>query len=522
MKRLILPILLLLSLLSLANDAAAQPDDPPTATPSPTPNRTLVPLLTRAESEMLFPAAVRFSVTANLPLEDVITLYLRIYQPEGDLNITPVLMPPRQHGIALNATTALFTYVWEFTPEEAPMPFTPLRFEWQVQSAEGISVAGGEFLFQDSIRSAPQPVNRWQSVGNTLQLYSHNSELALELLHQNAMRVFDLVAQQTEIAPSQRIVIYDPAVTFCLRDLADPDTPPYVESRTIGGTRRPCDPNAALAIYERYGFTLLRRQTLAFNELQDRLTELVVNRTYAVLWENAPPIPEWFKAGLARLYNTTPNSSALGLALERLRTNRPLLTLRELAQPAETFSGTDLRLWQAQSYLLTLYMADRVGAQAPFAFARVLATAESFESAFRRFFNAEIATFYAEWQTWLRSERAARAVRWTPYLDITPTPTATATITPTRTPQPPRASPTPLPTITPARFPTLTPFVTATFTALPPGALQRPTPIPAPSGGNPCGGAPLTILFLPAAAALILRLSRHFAKRATLDDRDSD
>jgi len=514
MKRLILPVLLLLSLCtsSFVGNAAAQPDETPTRTPSPTPNRTLVPILTRAESEMLFPAAVRFSVTFNLPLEDAITLYLRIYQPDGTLNITP-LLNPRQHGIALNPSTALFTYVWEFTPEEAPMPFTPVRFEWQVQSAEGISAANGEFLFQDTIRSAPEPINRWQSVGTVLQLYSHNATLLIDLLHQNAMRVFELVSQQTGIAPSQRIVIYDPDVSFCLRDLSDSENISYVESRTIGGTRRPCDPKAALAIYERHGFTLLRRQTLAFNELQERLTELIVERAHAVLWENAPPIPEWFKAGLARLYHIAPNSSALGIVLERLRTNRPLLTLRELSTAPETFNGATLRLWQAQSYLLTLYMADRVGAQTPFAFARALAAATDFETRFREFFGVDLVTFYAEWQTWLRSERAARAVRWTPYLETTPTATHTATITPTRTPMPPRASPTPLPTITPARFPTNTPFVTATFTALPPGSLQRPTPIPSPSGGNPCGGASL-ISLLPILAAFTLQLSRYFARRA--------
>ncbi|MCS6872352.1 MAG: hypothetical protein NZ571_12950 [Anaerolineae bacterium] len=512
MKRLILPALLLLCLFSAANYVAAQPDASPT--PSVTPNRTLVPLLTRAESEMLFPAAVRFSVTANVPFEDVSTLYLRIYQPDGALNIAP-LLTPRQHGIPLDAKTALFTYVWEFTPEEAPMPFTPLRFEWQVQSTEGLSVASGEFLFQDTLRNAPQPVNRWQSIGTTLQLYSHNADLALDLLHQNAMRVFELVAQQTDVAPSQRIVIYDPDVTFCLRNLADVKAPPYIESRTIGGTRRACDPNAALAIYERYGFTLLRRQTLALNELQDRLTDLIVSRAYAVLWENAPPIPEWFKAGLAQLYNTTPNSSALGIVRERLRTNRPLLTLPELTRLPESSNASEQRLWQAQSYLLTLYMAERVGAQAPFAFGRALAEAQDFESAFQTFFGVNVATFYAEWQAWLRTERAERAVRWTPYLETTPTPTFTATITPTRTPLPPRASPTPLPTITPARFPTNTPFVTATFTALPPGSLRRPTPTPTPIGGNPCGSAPLTML-LPMLAALAFQLSRYFARRAQL------
>lgn len=511
MKRLILPALLLLFLLSAAQQTAAQRDDLPTRTPSATPNRTLVPLLTRAESEMLFPAAVRFSVTANLPLEDVIALYLRIYQPDGTLNIAPFL-DPKQVGIALNAQTALFTYVWEFTPEEAPLPFSPIRFEWQVQSAEGISVANGELLFQDALLSAPQPVKRWQSVGTVLQLYSHNADLALELLHQDAMRIFELVSQQTGIAPSRRIVIYDPEVTFCLRD---PDGTPYVESRTIGGTRRTCDPNAALAIYERYGFTLLRRQTLAFNELQDRLTELIVSRAYAVLWEKAPPIPEWFKAGLARLYSVRPNSGALGIALERLRTNRPLLALSELAELPENRSNAEWRLWQAQSYLLTLYMAERVGAGAPFAFARALAKATDFETAFRAFFGLSTAAFYAEWQAWLRSERAARAVRWTPYQETTPTPTLTPTITATRTPLPPRASPTPLPTITPARFPTNTRFLTATFTALPPGSLRRPTPIPAPTGGNPCGGAPL-ISLLPLAVALSLQLKRRFARKDEL------
>ena len=326
--RLILPDLLLTCLLGAANLTAAQPDATPT--PSATPNRTLLPILTRAETEMLFPVAIRFSVTLNVPLEDVISLYLRIYQPDGSLNITP-LLDPRRDGIALDPRTALITYLWDFTPEEAPAPFTPLRYEWQVQTAfEGISAASGEFLFQDTLRSAQQPATRWQISETPLQLYSHNADLALNLLHQNALRVYALVSQQTNIAPSQKIVIYDPEATFCQRDLTDPEGEPYIESRTIGGTRRACDPNAALAIYQRYGFSLIRRQTLAFNELQDRLTEQIVSRAYAVLWESAPPIPAWFSQGLTRLYNITPNSNALSIVLERLRGNRPIFTLPEL------------------------------------------------------------------------------------------------------------------------------------------------------------------------------------------------
>lgn len=504
--RLILPVLLLTFLLSAANLTAAQPDATPT--PSATPNRTLLPILTRAETEMLFPVAIRFSVTLNVPLEDVITLYLRIYQPDGSLNITP-LLDPRRDGIALDPRTALITYLWDFTPEEAPAPFTPLRYEWQVQTAfEGISATSGEFLFQDTLRSAQQPATRWQISEMPLQLYSHNADLALNLLHQNALRVYTFVSQQTNIAPSQKIVIYDPEATFCQRDLTDAEGAPYIESRTIGGTRRACDPNAALAIYERYGFSLIRRQTLAFNELQDRLTEQIVRRAYAVLWESAPPIPAWFSEGLTRLYHTTPNSGALSIVLERLRGNRPIFTLRELITPPEALSAADLRVWQAQSYLLTLYLADRAGAEAPFALARDLASASDFEQALRARFGSGSAALYTEWQAWLRSERAARAVRWTPYLETTPTPTATRTATPTRTAAPPRSSPTPLPTITAAFFPSITPIVTATFTALPPGSLQRPTPVPPPASGNPCGGAPL-ISLIPIGVALAMRLSRR-------------
>jgi hypothetical protein len=187
-----------------------------------------------------------------------------------------------------------------------------------------------------------------------------------------------------------------------------------------------------------------------------------------------------------------------------------LLSLTDLQQPE---SAPDMiRLWRAQSYLLTLYLAARFGAEAPFELARALLDEQTFEEALGARFDITPAQLYDDWRAWLLSDEAAAALRWTPYLPTTATPAPSVTPSPTRTPTSSVPSATPLPTATNTPFPARTnsPIPPrSTNTPRPPGSVLRPTPTsaPPPSGSGLCG-APALVL-LPLAGLFWMRVRKR-------------
>lgn len=497
---------LMMGVLSLSRVSYAQLQATNTPFISPTPGvPTVIPtdtpvgLIARADAEMLFPAAVRFGLAIKTASTEVIAGKVRIFQPASGLDLTRDINPAKDTQF-LNDKEGLVNYVWEFRPEEAPEPFTVLRYEWEITLAGGVKDrASGQVLFQDTLRTAPAAVTTWGQTSPPVRLYAHNSQLALNLLAPIVTNAYELARRITQTTLTPKIVIYDPDVTFCQRATVQGVATTYIESRFFGGTRRPCNPTAAEAIYARYGFTLVRRPNLALNTLQDRLIQTIVGGVYDPFWAKAA-VPAWFRDGLIALHGPNPNSAALGIVQERARAGR-LLALPDLITPPETLSAADRRVYAAQSYLLVLYIADRYGAEAPFALAAGLADMGDFTAALRGLAQITPEALYADWTAWIMTEAAERAVRWTPYLATTPTPTATPTITPTRTATAPPVTRTPAPTITLPAFPTVTP--PATPTPLPPGSLQRPTPVPTPTPNT--GACPSAVwVLLPAALIAVL------------------
>ncbi len=195
-------------------------------------------------------------------------------------------------------------------------------------------------------------------------------------------------------------------------------------------------------------------------------------------------MPAWFASGLAQLHHLRAQPMALELVRAAVRTGSHY-ALAELADDLPSEADYQARaLWEAQSYLLVLYLADRYGAGAPFDLAQnIPADDDGFAGALAALGGEDVDALWAGWNRWLFSPAAENAAGWTPYLLTTPTPTAT----PTATPLPPTATATHTPTITPT--PTSTALVDQprppVVAQLTPTRRRPPTNTPLPPGSLP-------------------------------------
>lgn len=497
---------LLVALLGVLVGVGARPH--PAIAQGPEPD---APRVAHTDAEVLFPSAVRFGLIMTGTWEDVTRAVLRIGQPDTRTYTIPVDV--RGLAVLLGPGAWRADYLWPISPARTFAPFTTVSYSWTISTADGEThVAEGAFIFEDAVRSAPTPAT-WRYTEPPLQLYTHNATLVLDFVRANVMRALERARAETGIDRTFRIVLYDAGVDFCLRD-ADGL---YTDSRYVGGTRRDCDPGAAVHIYRAHDLTLLRRPDATLDSLQDRLVELIAGELYAALWADSSP-PAWFREGLIQLYGLTTRQSTLALARDAARAGG-LLPLAVMSLPPDDDPAVT-RLWRAQSYLMTLYLAGRFGARAPFDLARDVAMPMTFEEALAARFGIGLNRLYDDWRRWLLSPEAVAAVRWTPYLPATPTPTPLPSATPTRTPTAdvPTATRTAMPTLTPFPVRSNTPIPrTPTNTPRPPGSLRTPTPVPAPpeSGGGLCPGAAIPPLIIGIVSLRAWVWRRTARRRAT-------
>ena len=239
------------------------------------------------------------------------------------------------------------------------------------------------------------------------------------------------------------------------------------------------------------------------------------------MWDDNNDIPAWFRHGLTRYYAPNGYGTALGTVKRASQQDR-LIRLPEMTTlPDETASDSEIELWQAQAYVLTLYLAENYGANAPFEIASLLSDNTSFLDALSQVADASLERIYSAWTVWVNTNRAEEVILWNPYKPITPTPTATFTATdipPTRTATVTRTitlTPSDTPVFVPATlrvtFPSLTPTPTASNTPLPPGAFDNPTPVASPdtndSNGGLCGTG-IGALVLPVAGMIFAQRKR--------------
>lgn len=436
--------------------------------------------------EVLFPAVIRFIIGVNLGLDNIDSLTLMVSQESGFEQIIPLDI--EKNLLESAGVVSQFIYLWNMPDHPGLIPFEKANIKWQVRSKqEGkVSTAETQFMFEDDAHGT------WETAGTSpLVLYWLSPQLAGAGIRNEILVAYDLLSKRTKLTPSFRFAIYDPRPPICLQKRSD--TTDQLLSVVISQedqSQYPCSADIYRQVYTGSGIEFLQRPTLGYSELQDLLITRMVYDAYLALWKNTP-VPAWFLEGLASLYRLHPGVVALEITRDAARTDS-LLNLSVLSSPLLESADFQTRtLWESESYLLALYLADRYGADAPFALALdITQKSGGFSGAFQALTGSDQNSLWDAWNRWLFTTAAEQAVTWTPYVSTTPTPTATWTSSPI----PPTLTPSNTPTITVTPTSTfrgdqpptvivqhLTPteVLTVTHTPLPPGSL--PTAMPRPT-----------------------------------------
>lgn len=457
-----------------------------------TPTKTLVPSATATQKitldgsyENLFPMVIRFYVGMGLARSKIASARLKVFQVGIiDQTIDVPLNDTTVRVFGDNATGIYFP--WPLTSETALEPFRQYSFQWFVQDTDKHNYQSEFFTieFYDQHKT-------WQrAVEAPISLYWYSPGLSGPLLRQTLLRTHKLLEKNTGVSNTYKFIIYDAGDNTCQSDPNRPGQPVVIAYNDY--VVYPCDPNNAAVIYAARGFTLIKRTSGLFEPLQDDLIAKMTEDAYTELFKKAAaPPPAWLKGGIIQLYGLVGRANALLLAREQARLDR-LLQLDELSAPAVAKKddfGASVRDWNAQAYMLTLYLSARFGAQTPIELAKAIGNNSKFEDELPKLTKGvSLSQIYSDWKSWLLLPDADAAIRWNLYItNPTPTLTPTETLYPTFPPltDAPLVTDTPLPSRT--RVPTAT--ITPTATPRPPGSLNNTptappiaTPTPAPLG----------------------------------------
>ncbi len=429
-------------------------------TPEPQPEKRFI---YQWDEEVLFPLAVLFQISTEYPAAELARATLTL-QPQGadairlELTIAQIAVEPEPF--------ARLEYLWQIPADDGQrlgLRFgLPVSYRWElVSTRDEIARVTGEFIFSD-LRA------EWlvdQDAVDTLNFILPTGGANPGVVRSAVRPVYNLLAANTGQTPAYTLIIYPGALPYGCQ-------PNDVGELTLGGLgafRIPCDP----ALLERQYAALGLQPVLATENSTDALNQAVsaflVNDFYREGW-TGKQVPRWFGHGLTEFYMPEVDTALFGTVLAAARANR-LYGL-----PAMLNGTPDDTLWRAQSYAMVLYLADRFGVEAVFAFATQIAATDSFAAAYQVAFGESVSALLPNLGVWLFTERGQGAFRFSVYQPPTPTPTPsytpTASDTPTVTP-----TATNTPTITPTGIPR-TPLSsrTPTFTPTPPTPSVTPRP----------------------------------------------
>jgi hypothetical protein len=445
------------------------------ATPTLTPTPQVEGFITFAESEIIFPQAIRFFVRLDAPLADlesvVLTLQWEGTSPqriEADFE-TDVLVSQPDTDIEI---------LWAIPADEPPPLFTDIEYSWEAQLNTGETA---QYIDRLTFLDERATWTRVEDPYLTIAMPLRN----LEALPLAALLnpVYDLLIANTDREPRYRLLVYD-ELTPPGCDLDEETEQPIAVGQRSGLTI-PCEIEQAEAIYEASDYTLLRKPVgLSFEAF---LTDYMMRDFYRPLWQGQR-VPAWFIAGLSQFYTPSRGADLLTPAQLAARGTGVFNLINMNTQPTDSNA---LALWRAQSYGMVLYIAELVGLQGVYDLASAVGESDSFEEAYEDIVGQPLSALIPGWSGWLFSQEAVRAYALNPYGPSTPLPSLTPTLTPSRTPTPTETlTPTVTPSVTgflsPTPAPTLTPSVT--FTPVPPtvtprrpGSLPTITPTPSPT-----------------------------------------
>lgn len=439
------------------------------------------------EARLVLPYGIRFITRLTIPKEEVKEIMLSVNQENGverewTLNLEETLFI--DYG-----DRADFEYVWAIEDEPIILFFAPLTYRF------AITTTAGELSEEEAeIRLAHQGFGDWQSdEAALLSLHWYDGLITNSFsIVKEVQTAFALLQQHTALQQPVGLVLYKTSdlEKFCTQV----DIPATEEEEAINSLfvidlddRYPCTLTAMQDLYRRNGIEIVTLESLASNAVEATIIARLVEFAYQFRWQDAD-IPAWFRIGLERFYYRfgVPNGLAAAVRASQQDQLLPLAQLETL--PAAPLGTSETFLWESQSYLLTLFLADSYGAETPFTLAQTINDETSFSAALAEITAESMAQIYRRWRAWLTTSVAEQAVAWNPYQPTTPTPTPTPTIIPTRLPS---ATPTATPSVTPTTFgadraratiqfePTRPQRIPspATITPLPAGSLNNPTPV---------------------------------------------
>ncbi len=435
--------------------------------------------------EVIFPSAVRFTLTIALPPDQVSAATL-IIKPDS----RPTITIPLDLGstVVVGGEITGLAYVWQLPSDNLPLLFKDITFDWQVtsQSSQSAKIED-KFTFTDQrvnwLRDLPISGNIKLTLPNgstaTTNPLAAYTRTGLDDLNTNLKQVADLLSANLSGNSAFNLLIYDTTkLPICTKNAKG-------ESVAVGSnsnTEVPCVPTTADQIFASSGYNVLQLKSSTLSDVQTAVSNYIVSQSYAQKWAGKN-VPEWFQAGIIDFYSPALKVELSAPILSAARSNS-LLPLDVMAQAPTDKINADI--WRAQSYGLVVYIASQISVDGLYKLANNAGTTTSFDEAYQAALGKPIATLLDNFRQWLFTSAALDAFTFTPYQAATPSPTPSRTLTSTKTPTPtPTATSTLTPTVTgvlsltplPSRTPTRTPTIApATNTPRPAGSLSTPLP----------------------------------------------
>jgi hypothetical protein len=436
------------------------------------------------ETENIFPEGILFRLTLSRAVSDLRQVTLSITQPGLDPLIYPIALDePFNQG-------ALFTelaFAWPFPPEARPSVFVDdaIVFEWRAEDRLGETARVRDtFTIQDDRiiwEHSPDPLG-------FINLVLSTQGPDASAIRQSLMLPYNLLSANLGTVRSFNVVLYPADVdpTGCV-ETRDETTGQLQQAAVapVAGLRLPCDRQHAYQLYEVSGYGVVQSDSNTIAGAQSALIRYLTTNFYQPLWDDVA-VPAWFEEALILFYEPTSKARLLPLLRDAARVNG-LKPLDEMTDPTQKDA-----IWQAQSYAMLLYIAERIGVEPVFNLARMISS-QTFQAAYESAVGEPLNALLPGLRRWIFTSSASSAFEYTPYQPQTPTPTPshtatrfpptptpTLTLTPTNTPTPTVTgvlSPTPSLTMTPSRTATARP---PTVTPRPASSLWTPTPTPVP------------------------------------------
>lgn len=466
-----LTTLLLCAVLLCSQVLLSQAQD---VTATPQPQQTFIQSW---DEEIIFPAAVRLTMTMNLPPEQVKSV---------NLTIKSDAIPPIRIPIDISANTFVggpitgIAYVWAIPTDTPPVLFKDITIDWEATSQTNQTAkVEDKFTFLDPRAYWLRDLTITNSLKLTLPngkapqgtitpVYSHTG---LDDLATNLKQVTDLLSKNLGNIPGFNFLINDTKL-LCTKNTNGE----LVAIGPTSNTEVPCSNDTASKIFAASGFTPINLSNSALDNVQSAVSRLIVQQAYASHW-SGKNVPQWFQSGLIEFYAPDSKAQLKGAALIASRSNS-LLSLDVMAKAPTANVNADL--WRSESYGLVVYIASQIGVSNLFKLASDAGNTASFAQAYQTATGKSIDTLLVSFGRWLFTDTASGAFTFTVYQAPTPSPTPSRTATVTRTPIP-TATDTPTPTATVTGELTNTPLPTHTQTPAPTTAPASNTPRPAGS-----------------------------------------